>query len=478
MAAKILARHAHNYFFDVDDLTIGRFYGVMEHPFFHKHITHLIYDASHYEKGLALHFHAEGLRTRELDRLLTARDDTREDFLYQNLWRRVHAMPLRLGRTPYLRSAGDYHRKLQQSNDGWAYERSAYLAHFEYARSWLVQETIEWDKLHRVALDDALLMFPKLRHLVYGDFRSQARHTDTSYVDLTRRLFGRSEQPWLLTNDDDFGTTDFYHLLDTISENPKACIRSISVGGNPWGLPIGIERSYPVYYCDNHPRLPLNPFAPLRWNRAGLEPYKRMFGNLRELKMPICFEHFDDHDEDSDYPGLPESAIPKMLSWSPNLLKLVFVSVNSIRNERDGNFLAEKGSDRHLIETLFPLHFPSLKYLDLRGWEVYTEAFMSWLRNHASTLRQLRLVDNLVEGSVLDLVVGIGESLTLSGAAFWTPNERLSSRLPYERGPLTFGEQALEDRSQLIETRMLRGRKNVLFREDGDWRRSESFADC
>lgn len=402
-----------------------------------------------------------------------------EDADYQHLWERIHAMPLRQQQTPYLGAAGDYYKNLMREDIPLQYERSAHLGFLEYSHRWLDQESFDKDQFHRMALEDALLAFPKLRHVVFGDFTSRARDSDMCPEDLARRLFKRAAQPDLLSNVQGYGFDDFWQILESIAACPTSGIRSISVGdGSPWRYPFGVDK-----FCGReeepfHPVLPLKNFPLERWAQKDLAPYKQMFGTLHKLKLSLRFEH---HSKDDLHErGLERSIIPQILSWSNNLVSRTFVSANSI-STYDRQVMAEPGGKSHLTRTLFPLRFPSLSLIDLRGWEVEANELKGWLEKHASVLVQLRLVDNMLEGSMMSVAAWIGRAMSLTAVAYAPSNQRMTFEHPQLRGPPTPEDEVMEKMCQDLEVVMLQGRRNALFKSEGDWRRSREglqIVDC
>ncbi|KAF2211905.1 hypothetical protein CERZMDRAFT_97825 [Cercospora zeae-maydis SCOH1-5] len=49
-----------------------------------------------------------------------------------------------------------------------------------------------------------------------------------------------------------------------------------------------------------------------------------------------------------------------------------------------------------LANVLFPMHFPALKHLELRGWPFTVQDIEAFLNTMRSTLRKLRLIDNII----------------------------------------------------------------------------------
>lgn len=443
----------------------------MKHPFFRKHITHLIYDASWFDKDAAASFERYEASMHDFERLARGPGHSYEVGDYQRLWERIHKTPAPL------RPIGRHPRARDREDLNWQITRSSFLDFVQYAQRWLVQESIDQDPIHRVALKASLVRFPKLRHVVFGDFRSQARHTDSSYEDLVFRLFGAMCEPDVLSFEAGNGWDDLWQVLKTIAACPASDIRSISIGDNPWGFPLGIKESTPEEIKSLiYPALPLHKFPLQQWDTTDLVPYKRFFSRLHDLKLPLRFE---EGKADSKFKRLERSIVPTILSWSTsNLVRLTLVSANCIDESNDGEFAPYMNCDGLLAKTLFTLHFRSLRCLDIRGWYFEADDLVKWLESHASTLKQLRTVDNIMEGSVPDFAARIGKNMSLSGVAYANPTERLSCTLEEWREPPNPGDLAEEKVSRDAEYLMLCGRRNALFKADiEDWRRLETFTE-
>lgn len=252
---------------------IQRLWEVMEHPYFRQHVTEVVYDASVYDESAATDF---------------------EEYVHscQGVYRRPF----------YDEDASDVRhvyaafydhvckQKWPLSSNGWEYKHMAgvHKGFLDYFRQWLEQSRMIEDALYRMVLKEVLVRLPKLRRIVFTDFRALTMDGE-SHRELCVRLFGSTLQPLQLSFPED---PDFFFLLDIIASTPKATIRSLWVGGRPYESPrhsLGSWESVRFHGASSTEPSAFPWHMLIRGRRGYSELVERALGKLQQLRLPISF---------------------------------------------------------------------------------------------------------------------------------------------------------------------------------------------
>ena len=176
---------------------------VAAHPYFSKHVTELVYDASLY-KSLSRP-NLEGYLSachQAIPRFLVEEHFDEEEETDSNLYSRV----LDLTRQTVLRRGFD-----------------------DYLDRWKAQDAIYNAKTCTTLLKENFARLPKLRQVEFTDFRDLAMDGE-KFSDLCKRLFGNTLEPCVL----EFDITtekELSSLWRTIAQTPETCISSFVIGG-------------------------------------------------------------------------------------------------------------------------------------------------------------------------------------------------------------------------------------------------------
>jgi hypothetical protein len=217
---------------------------VMRHPYFNKHVTHLLWDASEYDKETAESercYNTAVLESPQLKRhlvtrfqgTLSNRDERaeyirdREDCSRVSQWDAL------------LRSGLGIHSPIYESRVAWLslekkldtsgnilkyYGRGQTLGMKQYADCLRTQETLN---SNRPAFRVAITAFKALEHVSFSDFRTLA-YSEESYVELCQRLFGDMVCPKFS------GSQNTDEFLRSLRCPQRGSWKSISIGHHPF----------------------------------------------------------------------------------------------------------------------------------------------------------------------------------------------------------------------------------------------------
>jgi hypothetical protein len=371
--------------------SLRRLKWVMNHPFFSKYVTHLVWDASHFDRTLAY----------DLDAYKDAFMDSPGSWCTPRLeqsWRENRRLLSRLLRYDPREKVsplpGDEFLENDDDSDISEmdeYEHGRNLVGFpEYHRRYDIQRTIRERELTSRYLRFAVAKLPQLRHIDYTDFRALSLQGE-SFQDLCQRLFGESLHPKLLCltsestsrmNRDGVAQSEgvlslvtFIRQLDSLEWQPQ----SFSIGRNNFDLPeLDISGLYEYGKTPNSSSLTL---TPLRQNEI-----PHWLASIKSLRIPVIpLKHLKTvappHVEGSSY---------------TDLLACTTASLQDLSLLTDSYARSPQASLRDvpsaLQEILSPLKFEKLRSLELHGWRFTLEELGAFLFAHAETLRYIHLI--------------------------------------------------------------------------------------
>lgn len=365
-----------------------------------QHVTELVYDASAHNEDLATDFDEyETACARYCTRPLHDAENIRRSRIYAQFFRQVCAnRPWRgIIKDEKARHVKGLHKGFQS-----------------YYRRWLEESQMIEDGVDSDLLAQALSRLPKLRRIVFTDFRELAGEGE-GYKDVCERIFGNALEPRGLS----FSSETYKEstlLLDIIAESPEANITSLSIGGHPYESFEEFWRSRKtdrglLHRPYDPPALPCDP----PWDEDDTAA-RRVCKTLQHLRLPIEFAHelvpyisplMDDSVKDSFVGRILGSAARTLVRLSLHALDLLTCN--------DGDVACMKAGERCLGLILYPLTFPSLQHLELRGWPIVDSSLREFLSKHTSTLRELSLLQCAISENPTNFAQWARNHMFLSG---------------------------------------------------------------
>ena len=258
---------------------IQRLWEVLEHPYFRECVTELVYDASAYEESLATDFeNYEDACDEHSARTFVNHGAALEQQRYAQFYRRV---------CPDRPASGNIRDSEIQHEEG------VHQGFCNYFRQWNEQDRLVDDGLGSDVVKESLLRLPNLRRIIFTDFRELARNGE-DYNSLCKRTFGNTLEPLRLRFSYDV-CHEFLLLVKMIAETPTTRIQSLSVGGHPYESSIDfcttVERNAWRTYPPAYPSAISSELDDCY--DGDDESTQRFFKNLRHLRLPICFAHWE-----------------------------------------------------------------------------------------------------------------------------------------------------------------------------------------
>ena len=409
---------------------------IIEHPYFSRHVTELIYVPDHYD-------HEDDHRYETALKKMDCQQDE-DKLLWQDLTR-----------------YSDYRGK------GWkgpercrCFDESAFDRHS--LRTPDFQDYIRAIRMNM--LEKLLKTLPKLRNVTLTDFSSVCRE---GLIGSTRKVDAHAKTDWFWRS----AYGDYDHEISTlilcVSQIRGSDIKSITFGPSLFENSMAyweerrdktgmVDRAGPSYHLD------LAVIGDL-WNDYHDELQSVMRG-LRRLHLPIDLYT-------SDKATLLTTSFPSFMELAaPSITHLTLDAKGLIRDGTPRDDLGLLG-----FEAFFgKLHMPHLTHFDLLGW-VYTQAQLQrFLVRHAGPLRELRLMQNaMLEGDVVALADFGSDRLSLTGIELdWGADRRGTPEdvkiRDESRSSFSMPERWLESRWQspslALELRWLGGRSNQIVR--------------
>lgn len=370
---------------------------IMDHSYFHKHVTHLMWDASFYEYDLSPHPRRYAQRWRlvagstnssevEQTRWLDSADATelhRYDPRPHPLEDAAPALEEVPGDTG---ASGEAPVRPIELNDDAYEDLHALSGHSDYVRSCINQRSCRERGLALRYLHWAFTKLPRLAHVSFADWRALSRYGE-SFQDVRNRMFSTALPPNFMPGEPEDHTDDpllFNDFLKEISRiGPK--LESFWVGRSNFDTPeLGdwdleddraVELQSPLLH-DTHFSL-------------GVRPSWQLLGSLRSLRLPVKIRHFD-----PDNTGLQDmitSHIVQALQLTlPSLIYLELCTSRIPSNDGPG---LENCRHQVLSDILGRLKFGKLQSLVLRGWELDMSELGRFIKAHSETLHYIHLID-------------------------------------------------------------------------------------
>lgn len=331
-----------------------RLWEVIEHPYFRQHVKELVYDASEYQELLATDLEEyEDTCDGHCTRLFCDVEAIKKTQRYAKFYRR-------LCRTRPWRGPTYESKK-------W-HETGIHKGFHDYFRRWLAQNQMIEDGLGCDLITEALARLPKLRRVVFTDFRELAREGE-GYAAVCRRAFGNTLEPLRLSFSEDI-IREFMLLMDMIAESPQRNIQSLSIGGHPYD---SVENFWATMKSNRrHVHRPFDPPAmpdEPDWDDEDMDSAKRVCAKLQQLRLPITFSRQECYERSIDIDaGIRESYTGRILGFSaPNLVQLSLCSLDLLFSHHTGGIGIRSTGERCLEFLLFPVLFSLLQHLELRG---------------------------------------------------------------------------------------------------------------
>lgn len=379
--------------------TLLRLYDVLEHEYFRKHISELVYDVAQYARPYAIHRGrttcegAIGTTNPHFARIQQHSADLNAE--YASLIRRCLQHPIstseRLSLSDKLSSVNSQTRTQAGCDVDWEESRLAWTD----------------SSVEIAALRQAVAGFPNLKTFTFGD-----------HGDVMRK---GAVAPRFLS---DGHSQKLYEALSRLA-TCKANIRTLQVGGHERWLPPG---EYDLEYCN----------MSIATNIIDARPSsKNQFGRLskcRSLALAVQTINYRAPYED----GITQAQILRsytshMIRAASNTLKILKLgAVDRILpyNTTSPFYRTRTPVGQSILGmALFSIRFPMLEQLTLRGWAIQPQEFLQFLTHMRSTLKVLRLDYNIVIGDSLELARRGGQQMLLQGVSIcnyeqWQEDEK------------------------------------------------------
>lgn len=451
--------------------TLRKFVEVMEDPYFSKHVTHLIWDASWYEEDVAQRYETYQYRARTSTHLsesrdaeyITAREADAElldqlshtqgilkemrrrkpgiilpDFAYENplnapptLSNFMHFSestrppPLPqvvVPRQPIVSATTYSNISRSPLFQNALHEDGNHMLGFhpgsqDYYRRWDSQWRLDRADVAIKQFKRAFTRLRNIKHISYTDWRALAREGE-SYDELCRRLFGSTVTPvWNLLHRDH--RSHLIQFLSVVGEAPWS-LRSLTIGRHPFQFDSFDEKRYSSRYSAYKPQedserrlseLPIVPFL----SSDTMSTWTALLPNLHSLYLPEFTEELGDYNSESAamHAGHQFDEARSVLALAtPRLAEL------GLSASKSDAHLDRYGEPDIFHSLLLPLQFQRLRSLSLRGLCFKLEDLGNFLLAHKSTLRVLHIIDSHCKAPYEDfmfLVENWGPQLSLTG---------------------------------------------------------------
>lgn len=395
---------------------------VLCHPYFRRHVTRLIYDASEYAESTATDWYqyVEDCEKapRDLDHSQQTGHTRQSIVARERLGRfsngdastpgpgddegRLNSPPPRIG------FEGVAESNVQSSN---AYRLGCHITFGCYVQSQVDQQWIRNKRIDSNILAAAFSQFPKLRGIAFTDYRGLAREGE-SYDTCCRRLFGRSLEPQHagVSGQATPSGNCLFSLLQIAAETPSACIDSLAIG------PHSVEYTGEDIEEVADPNHPLNPqyLDISAFEDVKLEPKDKLcavLGQLRNLRLALCYSgcRSDEQHMREQLRKYLDASAPQLHTLTLHTIYLFWGGVHQVPKVDNDTRFEVFGS------IVSPLNMPLLRSLSLRRWIFSSRELKVFLIKHAPTLRDLHLLGCLCGDNEDELAQWGGETLNLDG---------------------------------------------------------------
>lgn len=380
---------------------------VLDHPFFSKHVTRLVWDASRYDHRTA---EALPMYLRQCEKnpwrssTITAYcalhgKDVAELALLQDA-----VSVERPGRRQHQAAREALARFVDDIEGGTDFGlRSKIKGLFEtafhdYQRRYYAQLDLQKRRLSASCLSAAFKKLPKLRHVFYTDFRALAWRGE-SLRELCNRLFGQSLSPELLSNDEqglyDQDLKTFLRILANVS---PCRLTSLSFGRGDNETWDTLELCY-----DTSPRMII---PNLSTDEEGQT--QSLFRSIRRLSLPVEIGYLPEDVEISRTVCYTQ----RLLSYTADTLTHLDLEIHLYSGLHRDFFDRIEEAKVVFGDILGQIHFQALTTIVFRGWMVPLNDLEHFLLTHAGTLRNMHLINCcLADASKGDLMGSIESTL-------------------------------------------------------------------
>lgn len=373
--------------------TLDRLQEVLDHPYFSKHVTRLVWDASRYVHGPA---EALPMYQRECEKspwrssTITAYcalhgKDVAELALLQDA-----VSVVRPGRRQHQAARAALAKFVDDIEGGIDSGRRSKIkelfeiAFHEYRRRFNAQLEIVALNLASKALHAVFDKLPKLRHVFYTDFRALARSGE-SLRGLCDRLFGQILSPELMPDDE-----QGFHDHQESGDDLKAFIRilanvslsrltSLSFGrgdNSSWDAPaLG-------YYTS--PRMVIPGLL-----TDETEQTRSLLRSILHLSLPVEISYLPE-DVEVYWPVMNTQ---RLLSYTADTLTHLNLETGLYSGLHRDFFDLVAKAKAVFGEILGRIHFQALTTIVFRGWMFLLNDLEHFLLTHAGTLRNMHLIN-------------------------------------------------------------------------------------
>ena len=478
--------------------TLAKLFDVLEHKYFSQHVTELVWDASWWDESLTTDFEAYHYKATAAVRNYRYSALGEEAMTWNALWSRLSPYSSIEKPNEDMPDFGEL-----ENGDEWevAFRDAYHLGFHQYTRFWLAQKAMDDRQVPQDVMLACLDGFPKLRSLVYTDFRCLSKPQDRDFDRFCERILDNAATPHNLTEeevDDGVVYQDLWMILAQLAKKPNV-LKSFSIGTNPFGLPLS-SKGWCMWDTER-PQMISHRHMSADKLSANLPELLSAFKSIRQLRLPQTFDFINDESEGHIERTINASIMPRLLtSCSANLVKLIFTAEYLIcfhnRNGDASRWRIKEGSEHALEKIFYPVTFEVLRCLDLRGWLLNRAHLQAFLQRHSATLRQLRVLGNLVtdEKPRADyaLAAWMGATLELQGVAManhpgdWRQQPEADGSFPHMQNAHAYFEmnqiRELEDlclagRRNLLETAHLPRDRRQMTDRYTSWRNAEGWAE-
>jgi hypothetical protein len=372
--------------------TLAKLRELLDHPYFSKHVTRLVWDASPYHEIPAESFEQYRLQCEHNPWQSSAMRRYRESVQDENaaklaLLQSTVGLSRLVGEhiTPILNDdeKNDHDCPFEMAERGFLRR-----GHDDYHHRYHAQVELCKRRLTLRYLHPAFEKLPKLRHFEFSDFRALSRNGE--YLsELCERLFGQTLGPDLLPDNLHCDgraaswTSPGGCLLNLARINPQ--LKSLSFGHSE-------QSAWDALSFNARPVVAI----PGMLLEEDEERWKSFLGSVRHLSLPV--------ETSQDGIGLKYtvSSTRMLLSSSaPSLTHLRF------ETELYSGLWRDQWNLMPRVVPLFAniigrIHFQCLTSLVLRGWLIPLRDLEDFLLVHATTLRNMHLINCCLEGASKD----------------------------------------------------------------------------
>lgn len=248
------------------------------------------------------------------------------------------------------------------------------------------------------AFEYALARLPRLKNVVFTDWRGLSK-PDETYDECAARLWGDMLAPTRINPYNHSTATTFLSLIEALSNTPMTQLRSLAIGPHRFE-----ENTFSDAYGGRHPIY----IHEIKFSDENLPHIKQVFSKLHSLRLPFTvYNRLTGTWRSGNWGGGIREALQ-----SATLLRRLTLE---IRDSIPRKTLVDTDPTAPFEWFVRDLHFPYLELLDLRGWVMPEASFRGVLERHSSTLRELRLVDCVLEGNAMVMGNWAAENLNLTG---------------------------------------------------------------